>query len=83
MDENLNSLGFSAIHKQFIYMVLSAILNLGNIEFSVLANDDKAAIETYSRKFLRHAAALLKLDESDLESILINRIREIGDHRIK
>lgn len=85
MDKNLSALGFSTNQTQVIYVVLSAILNLGNIQFdeNSLANDDSSYIKTDSRNFLRNAALLLKVDELELEGILISRTREIGKFQTK
>lgn len=83
VDENLSALGFTTNHKQAIYMILSAILNLGNIQFNALANDESSYIEIDSRTFLCNAAALLKVEELELEGVMISRTREIGKHQIK
>lgn len=83
MDENFSKFGFSTNHKQVIYMVLSAILNLGNIQFDTLTNGDSINIKVESRNFLCNAAALLKVDELELESVLTSHIREVGKLQIK
>lgn len=83
VDENLSTLGFSTNQKQAIYMVLSAILNVGNIHFDALINDDRIQINVDSHGFLRNAAVLLKINESDLEDVLICHIREVGKTQIK
>lgn len=82
VDENMSALGFSTERKQTIYMVLSAIMNLGNIQFDTLA-DDSICIKIDSRQFLCNAAALLKLDEMQLEDVLISHTREVGNLQIK
>lgn len=83
MDENMNLLGFSKNHKQAIYMILSAILNLGNIEFGVQSDDNSSYIEKDKRIFLNNAAMLLKVDVLELESVLISHTRETGKLQIK
>lgn len=82
VDKNLSMLGLSTNHKQVIYMVLSAILNLGNIQFDSLTNGE-SYIENDSRKFFCNAAILLKIDESELEAALICQIKEMGKQQIK
>lgn len=78
VDENSSLLGFAANHKKVIYMILSAVLNLGNIEFDI--NGD---IDVNSRTFLCNAAILLKLDELNLKDVLTIHTREIGKVQIK
>lgn len=63
-------------------MVLSAILNLGNIQFDASPNDD-SCIKIDSRNFLTNAAALLKVDEMELENALTTHAGEIGKSIIK
>lgn len=77
VDENLSAVGFTTNQKQIIYMILSAVLNLGNIQFDSLTNEDGIYIEATSRNFLHNAAALLKVDELELEGVLISHIREV------
>lgn len=83
VDDNMSTLGFSTKHKHAIYMILSAILNLGNIQFDTLTNGESVYITIDSRKFLCNAAALLKLNETELEDILICHTREVGKLQIK
>lgn len=64
-------------------MVLSAILNLGNIQFDALTNDDSSHIKIDSDNFLCNAAALLKVDKLELEDVLISRTRQIGKLQTK
>lgn len=83
VDENLSAFGFSTNNKKHVYKVLSAILNLGNIRFEPSNNDEGISIEIKSRSFLCNAATLLKIDESELEDVLTNHIREVGQAQIK
>lgn len=64
-------------------MILAAILNLGNIQFESLSNDDGCNIETASRIYLCNAAALLGADEGDLEEGLTSRTLELASQKIK
>lgn len=82
VDENLSALGFSTNHKQVIYMVLSAILNLGNIQFDTSTNDD-SHITVDSQNFLCNASALLKVDELELKDVLTSHTRGVGKLEIK
>lgn len=81
MDNQLNALGFSPDHKLAIYMVLSSILNIGNIQFN--DDDDNIGVEVNTKIFLCNAAALLKVNESELESVLISHTREVEKLQIK
>lgn len=83
VDEKLGVLGFSTSNKNAIYMVLSAILNLGNIQFDGSTNDDSCCIKGDSRKFLYNAADLLQIDKSELEDVLTSYTRNIGNCQIK
>lgn len=83
MDENFSAHGFTADHKNVTYMVLSAILNLGNIQFDAMTNDDSSYIKIESRNFLCNAAILLKVDELELEDVLIRHTRVMGKLQIK
>lgn len=56
---------------------------MGNIQFDELANGGSSYIKIDSRNFLCNAAALLKVDELELEGVLISHTREIGKHQIK
>lgn len=83
VEENLSALGFSTNNKKIIYMILSAILNLGNIRFDASATSDSIKIDADSCNSLHNAAELLKVDECELENVLINHIREVGKLQIK
>lgn len=82
VDNKLTALGFTLLDKQTIYMVLAAILNLGNIDFEE-NNNDGCFIRTESLKFLCSIAALLKIDESELKDALICHTRVVGNQQIK
>lgn len=64
-------------------MVLSAILNLGNIEFYESPADNTSRIKNESKKFVCNAAALLKISEIELEGVLTCFTREVGNQQIK
>lgn len=64
-------------------MVLSAILNLGNIQFDESTIDNSSCIKNESQKFLYNTAALLKVNESELWDVLICFTREVGNQQIK
>lgn len=69
--------------KKNIYSVLSAILNLGNIEFDTTNGDEDCSIKIESRIYLCNAAALLNLNVMELEGTLTSQTREIGSQRVK
>lgn len=83
LDEQLSTVGLTTKQKNTIYMVLSAILNLGNIDFETVANNDGCSIKIDSRHFLCNAAALLNIKEVDLECALTSHTREIKNQQIK
>lgn len=64
-------------------MVVSAILNLGNIQFEEGNENESACLKTQSRKFLYNAAALLKVPDSELEDVLLCHTRSVGSETIK
>lgn len=78
---NLDKLGFTDDQKNSIYFILSAILNLGNIQFQ---NDDSSCFTTNETKmFLSNAAFCLGIDKLDLEDALTNVSREVAKQIIK
>lgn len=82
VDSSLINIGFSFNTRNATYMVLSSILNLGNIRFDTI-DDDGCFIEDSSRPFLCNAAALLNMDEFELEDVLTVRIIKAADQQIK
>lgn len=83
VDGNMTRLGFTETAKKNIYTILSAILNLGNIEFEARTDLDSCSIKIESRVFVCNAAALLSIKESELEDALTSYTREIGNQTIK
>lgn len=63
-------------------MVLSAILNLGNIQFDE-STDFGCFIMSHSQIFLCNVAALLNANQADLEDALTCHTRTIGNQQIK
>lgn len=82
VDETLSSLGFTTSDKQTIHMNLSAILNLGNVEF-VEDDSDYCVIRGESMKFLYYAADLLNIEQQQLSDALTTHTRLIGGQEIK
>lgn len=82
VDENLGAFGFTKDKKRAVYMILSAILNLGNIEFQT-NTDDGCFIQIESEESLRNAALLLNVDKLVLQNALTSRSREIANQTIK
>lgn len=83
LNENLNELGFTINDRTKIYMILSAILNLGNIEFESLSDDDSCNITVTSRIFLCNAAALLGTNERELADSLTSITLGMCNQQIK
>lgn len=84
INNNLDHLGIRENDKTSIYFILSAILNLGNIQFeSDDINNDRCFVTNESHKFLSNAAFCLKVDETELEDALISRSREMAKQVIK
>lgn len=83
VDNKLSTLGFTERNKKEIYMVLSAILNLGNIELEAKTNHDSCSITSESQIFLCNAAALLNTNMKELEETLTSNTRVIGNQQIK
>lgn len=83
MDNNLSGLGFTINNKLSVYKILAAILNLGNIQFESLTDDDSCNVTIASRIYLCKTAALLGVDERELADGLTSRTLEMGNQRIK
>lgn len=83
LDDQMTKIGFSAKKKITIYSVLSAILNLGNIQFRTNNDDDSCFIEIESRDFLQKAAILLNVDEFQLEDALTIHTIKVDIQTIK
>lgn len=83
LDENFSELGFSINDKMKIYSILAAILNLENVEFESLTDDDSCNVAIASRICLCNTAALLGISEWELEDGLICLTLEIGNQQIK
>lgn len=64
-------------------MILSAILNLGNIEFESTNDEIDCIIKINTRKFLCNAAALLNTNEMELEDAITCHTRIVGNQSIK
>lgn len=80
----INSIHFGLqqpINKLY-YMVLSAILNLGNVEFEGNSNGG-CFITNESQKFLCDAGTLLNIDKLELEDAMTSHTRVIGNQQIK
>lgn len=81
---NLESFGITEGKKLIIYSILSAILNLGNIEFGTSKlDDDSCFILEESRVFLNNVAALLNIDKRTLEDALVIKIYQIAGSQIR
>lgn len=84
MDESLSKFGLSTSDKNKIYKILSAILNLGNIEFETsISNEESCVIKDESHLFLNNAATLLRIENSELGNALTSRVVNVGGQQIK
>lgn len=81
VDENLTTLGFSDSDKT-IYRTLSAILNMGNIEFDAINDNDSCFITAETQIYLRNAAILLNMDIMELSKALTSYTRVINKQNI-
>lgn len=81
VDENLTTLGFSDSDKT-IYRTLSAILNMGNIEFDAVTDNDSCFITAETQIYLRNAAILLNMDIMELSKALTSYTRVIDKQNI-
>lgn len=82
VDENLTTLGFSDSDKTAIYRTLSAILNMGNIEFDAVTDNDSCFITAETQIYLRNAAILLNMDIMELSKALTSYTRVINKQNI-
>lgn len=76
-------LGFTVEQKTIIYKSLSAILNIGNIEFQEMGINEGCKVNTESRRFLFTAAIMLNLNEKELEEALTTYTRVTRNETIK
>lgn len=76
-------LGFSVEQKTIIYKILSAILNIGNIQFEETGNNEGCSVKRESRVFLSSAAAMLNIKEAQLEETLTTFTRVMRNETIK
>lgn len=64
-------------------MLLSAILNVGNIQFEATTDSESCYITIESQPFLCNAAALLNINKTELEDGLTSYTRVAGNQQIK
>lgn len=64
-------------------MILSAILNLGNIEFDAMLDDDHCSIGIESQTPLCNAAVLLNVDIKELGDALTSYTRLIRNQKFE
>lgn len=83
LDEKFRNFGITKDQQNTIYMVLSAILNLGNIKFDESPADNTCRIQNDSKKFICSISALLKVNENELEDVLTCLTRQVGKQQIK
>lgn len=76
-------LGFTEEQKTVTYKILSAILNIGNIQFEERGIDEGCSVNTESRGFLCTAAAMLNFKETELEEALTTYTRVTSNETIK
>lgn len=76
-------LGFAAKQKVAINRTLSAILNIGNIQFEETGIDEGCSVNIESRVFLLTAAAMLNIKEAELEEALTTHTRITRNEKIK
>ena len=65
-------LGFKADEVTGLYSIVSAVLNLGNVEFKE-TSPDQAGVTKDTKKYADNAADLLKLDVGQLAKCLTHR----------
>lgn len=68
--------------KSITYTVLSAILNLGNVQFED-NKDKKAEISSHTELFLNNASKLLNVSTLELKSSLLERIICVSNTNIR
>lgn len=83
INNSLTVLGFTKDQKAHIYKILSAILNIGNIQFEETGIDDGCSVKAESRDFLLTAAAMLNIKEAELEEALTSHTRVARNDTIK
>lgn len=76
-------LRFSIEQKATVYKTLSAILNVGNIQFEETGIDEGCSVDRESRGFLITAAAMLNFKEIELEETLTTYTRVTRNETIK
>lgn len=83
IDNSLTVLGFTVEQKAVVYKSVSAILNIGNIQFEETDIVGGCSVNSKSRHFLFTAAAMLNLKEAELEEALTTYTRVTRNETIK
>lgn len=84
IDTRLSSLGFSDGQKHVIYIILSVILNLGNLQFqNELSSNDGCFVTEESQPFLDNVAVLLNINRSTLQHVFTSRIINVAGSEIQ
>lgn len=78
VDQTLDSLGVTHDEKLILYMNLSAILHLSNVEFTNNNDDSEAQITNLTQKHLIIAAKLMNVPFEDLEKSMLFRSIDIA-----
>lgn len=69
--------------KNKIYRILSAIINLGNIQFETTSNENSCYVTAESQRFLDNVATLLCVNKLELEVALTSKIIETKNITIR
>ena len=72
----MRNCGFTEEEVDQVWQIIAAILNLGNVEYRVNADEnDEAHVQEATRPFAERAAALLQLEDTErMFSILENKV---------
>lgn len=73
IDKSLNTIGMSTEARYIVYKLLSAILNISNIQIEESDNNGELYVSNVSKKCLNNVASSLDVTSLELEKSLLTR----------
>ena len=78
----LSQIGLTEDEKSDVLGIVAAVLHIGNIEFEVVKNEDKAQMTESSAESLKIACSLLGLDETKVSEAMLTKLLSVGGKTI-
>ena len=70
MSNCMDVLNISESEKDFIFKIVSGILQLGNLDFSTCVEDDSATLEYKSQLFYLYASQMFGIEKDELLKLI-------------